>query len=105
MPKCLSRFGLRVARQVASDGLHLMEVAKLYGNIGKHLRHSATSVANDALDFNAFGFQTAYCLGVKHVGFVFDFGNRQCLPADVVEQNHDAECAAEAGGVHDDVGF
>ena len=52
-----------------------MEVAKLYGNVGESLRDAFAAVADDALYFNAFGFQTAYLLGVKGVGFGFDFGN------------------------------
>ena len=43
-------------------------------------------------------------MGVKGVGFVFDFGNRKRVAADAVEQNHDAETATEVGGVHYDVG-
>ena len=46
--------------------------------------------SHDALYFNAFGFQAAHLLGVKGVGFGFDFGNGQGVAADVVKQNHDA---------------
>ena len=35
-------------------------------------------------------FQAAHLLGVKGVGFGFDFGNGQGVAADVVKQNHDA---------------
>ena len=103
-PKCSACFSFRVARQVTADGFDLMELAKLHGNLGKHLRQTAPSVANYALYFNEFGFQTAYGLGVKGVSFVFDFDNGQSLFADAVEQNHDAECAAEVGGVYHNVG-
>ena len=62
-----------------------MEVAKLYGNVGESLRDAFAVVAYDALYFNAFGFQTAYLLGVKGVGFGFDFGNGQGFATDAVE--------------------
>ena len=104
MPQLLPRSCLRVARQVSADGFDLVEMAKLYGNIGEQLRQTFTAVANDALYFNAFGFQAADGFGVKGVGFVFDFGNRKRFAADAVEQNHDAETASEVGGVHHDVG-
>ena len=81
-----------------------MKLTELNGNVGKYLCQTAPSVANDALYFNAFGFQAAYLLGVKRVGFVFDFADGQGFAADAVEQNHDAERTAEVGGVHDDVG-
>ena len=71
MPQLLPRSCLRVARQVSADGFDLVEMAKLYGNIGEQLRQTFTAVANDALYFNAFGFQAAYGLGIKGVGFVF----------------------------------
>ena len=95
---------LRVARQVAADGFDLVEMAKLYGDIGEQLQQTLTAVADDALYFNAFGFQAADGFSVKGVGFVFDFGNRKRFAADAVEQNHDAETASEVGGVHHDVG-
>ena len=47
----------------------------LHGNVGESLRDAFAAVADDALYFNAFGFQTAYLLGVKGVGFGFGFGN------------------------------
>ena len=72
--------------------------------IGEQLRQPFAAVADDALYFNAFGFQAADGLGVKGVGFVFDFGNRKRFAADAVEQNHDAETAPEVSGVHHDVG-
>ena len=78
-------------------------MAKLYGSISKQLRQTFAAVADDALYFNAFGFQAADGLGVKGVGFVFDFGNRKRFAADAVEQNHDAETAPEAGGVHHNI--
>ena len=81
-----------------------MKLTKLYGNVGKHLRQPASSVANYALYFHAFGFQAAYRFSVKHIGFVFDFGNGQCLSADAVKQDHYAECSAEVSGIHHNVG-
>ena len=80
-----------------------MKLTKLYGNIGKHLRQCAPSVANDALYFDAFGFQTTCRFDVKDVGFVFDFGNGKSLAADAVKQDHYAECASETGGVHHNI--
>ena len=50
-----------------------------------------------------FSFQAAYGLGIKGVGFVFNFGNRKRFAADTVEQNHDAETVPEVGSVHHDV--
>ena len=104
MPQPLPRSRLQVARQVSADGFDLVKLTKLYGNVGEQLRQTFTAVANDALYFNAFGFQTADGFGVKGVGFVFDFGNRKRFAADTVEQNHDAETAPEVSGVHHDVG-
>ena len=43
-------------------------------------------------------------MGVKGVGFVFDFGNRKRFAADAVKQNHNAETAPEVVGIHHDVG-
>ena len=104
VPQLFACCRLRVARQVAADGFDLVEMAKLYGDIGEQLQQTLTTVADDALYFNAFGFQAADGFGVKGVGFVFDFGNRKRFAADAVEQNHDAETASEVGGVHHDVG-
>ena len=104
MPQLLPRSRLWVARQVAADGFDLVEMAKLYGNIGEQLRQTFTAVANDALYFNAFGFQAADGFGVKGVVFVSDLGYRKRFAADTVEQNHDAETAPEVGGIHHDVG-
>lgn len=65
--------------------MDLVEVAKLYGNVGEGLRDAFAAVADDALYFNAFGFQTAYLLGVKGVDFGLDFGNGQGFATDAVE--------------------
>ena len=81
-----------------------MKLTQLHGNIGKHLCQTAPPVANDALYFNAFGFQAADGFGVKGVVFVSDLGYRKRFAADTVEQNHDAETAPEVGGIHHDVG-
>jgi len=104
VPQLFACCRLRVARQVAADGFDLVEMAKLYGDIGEQLQQTLTAVADDTLYFNAFGFQAADGFSVKGVGFVFDFGNRKRFAADAVEQNHDAETASEVGGVHHDVG-
>ena len=81
-----------------------MKLTELYGNIRKHLYQTASPIANDALYFNAFGFQAADGFGVKGVVFVSDLGYRKRFAADTVEQNHDAETAPEVGGIHHDVG-
>lgn len=104
VPQLFACCRLRVARQVAADGFDLVEMAKLYGDIEEQLQQTLTTVADNALYFNVFGFQAADGFGVKGVGFVFDFGNRKRFAADAVEQNHDAETASEVGGVHHDVG-
>ena len=82
----------------------LVEVAKLYGNVGESLRDVFAAVADDALYFNAFGFQAADGFGLKGFGFVFDFGYRERFAADAVEQNQYTETAPEVGGIHHDVG-
>ena len=65
--------------------MDLVEVVPLHGNVGESLRDAFATVANDALYFNAFGFQAVYLLGVKGVGFGFDFGNGQGFATDAVE--------------------
>ena len=52
-----------------------MKLTELYGNIRKHLYQTASPITNNALYFNAFGFQAAYCCEILFVGFVFDFAD------------------------------
>lgn len=71
-----------------------MKLVQLCGNFREQLQQSFPSVAN-----HAFSPQIVQRVGIKSVGFVFDFTDGKGLTADAVHQYHHAETAPEIGVV------
>jgi len=76
-----------------------MKLVQLCGNFREQLQQSFPSVANHALYLNAFSPQIVQRVGIKSVGFVFDFTDGKGLTADAIHQYHHAETAPEIGVV------